>query len=34
MAHPKQQVHPEDFNDPEAMAWLAAHEDSAVATFD
>ena len=31
MAHPKQQVHPEDFNDPEAMAWLGAHEDSAVA---
>ncbi|MBL6868117.1 MAG: hypothetical protein ISQ96_06540 [Cryomorphaceae bacterium] len=30
MAHPRQQVHPEDFNDPEAMDWLAAHKDSAV----
>ena len=30
MAHPKQQVHPEDFIGPEATAWLASHKDSAV----
>ncbi|MDG1056068.1 MAG: hypothetical protein P8O82_06940 [Schleiferiaceae bacterium] len=30
MAHPKQQVHPEDFKGPEATAWLASHKDSAV----
>ncbi len=30
MAHPKQQVHPEDFNSSEAATWLASHKDSAV----
>lgn len=28
MAHPKQQVHPEDFDGPEATVWLASHKDS------
>ena len=30
MAHPKQQVHPEDFQSPEAKTWLASHKDTAV----
>lgn len=30
MAHPKQQVHPEDFQSPETKAWLASHKDTAV----
>ena len=33
MAHPKQQVHPEDFNDPKATAWLESHKDMAVSAL-
>jgi len=28
MAHPKQQVHPEDLERPEAKDWLASHQDT------
>ena len=31
MAHPKLQVHPEDFDGPEATVWLASHKDSSSA---
>ena len=30
MAHPKQQVHPEDLERPEAKDWLASHQDTAL----